>query len=136
MLASDVALHLNVGADLRRFAVGTGSYHAEVGHHPRRVMLENVAVVHPLARPVVGDPRDAHAPACRHVDRVLPRSKRWRGAIALDDLEEEPVQVERGSIVLPFMMSQTCAIRRLVQPHEGVVMMSNTPRWSWAPPRS
>ncbi len=44
----------------------------EVPHHPLLVMLEDVAVVHPLPGPVVRNPRDPHATFGRHVDRVLP----------------------------------------------------------------
>jgi len=72
MLVRGLAVQLNVGADMRRFVAGHSPYQAEVGHHPRRVMLENVAVIHPLARPVVWQPRNAHAPAGRHIDGVLP----------------------------------------------------------------
>ena len=44
----------------------------EMPHHSLLVMLEDVAVVHPLPRPIVRDPRNSHTPFGRHVDRVLP----------------------------------------------------------------
>jgi hypothetical protein len=45
----------------------------EVPHHARRVVLENVAVVHPLARTVVGAKRDRDRLLRGNIDRVLPR---------------------------------------------------------------
>jgi hypothetical protein len=67
----------------------------EVRHHPGGVVLEDVAVVHRLACPVMGHERDPNAGLARHVHRVLPRLEgRWV-AVHLEHLEEEPVQVER-----------------------------------------
>src|SRR5689334_17544497 len=67
----------------------------EVRHHPRRMMLEDVAVIHPLARAVIRHERDSHTTLRWHVDRILPRPERRWLAVHVHDLEEEAVQVER-----------------------------------------
>ena len=69
--------------------------HVKVTHHSARVMFEDVAVVHPLARPIVRQPGDAHAAAWGNVYRVFPGQKRGWLAVYLEHLEEEAVQVER-----------------------------------------
>ena len=67
-----------------------GSAHDfEVTHHAGGVVLENVAMVHPLTRTIVGQPRDARTTLRRYVERVLPRAERRRLAIQLDELKEE-----------------------------------------------
>src|SRR6476619_2774002 len=43
----------------------------EMAHHARFVMLENVAVVHPFAGPVVRQPCDPRATLWRHIHGVL-----------------------------------------------------------------
>jgi len=69
--------------------------HLEVRHHSGRVVLEDVAVVHPHAGPVVGIPRDPDGRLRRHVDDVLQRSPGRLLSVDLEDLEKEAVQVER-----------------------------------------
>src|ERR1043166_105319 len=67
----------------------------EVRHHSGCVVLDDVAVVHPHAGPVVGIPRDPDGRLRRHVDHVLQRSEGRLPSVDLEDLEEEPVQMER-----------------------------------------
>src|SRR6185312_16278609 len=57
-------------------------------------MLEDVAVVHPAARPIVGIPGDTDRRLRRHVDDVFQRSPRRLLAVDREYLEEEPVQVK------------------------------------------
>src|SRR5215207_2568575 len=66
----------------------------EVGHHPGGVVLEDVAVIHPAAWSVVRQPTDPDPALGRDVDGVLPGSEGRRGAVDLEHLEEEAVQVE------------------------------------------
>src|SRR5687768_16715888 len=47
-------------------------YDFEVTHHAGFVMLEDVAVIHPRSRPILGHPRDPHGAARRQVDDVFP----------------------------------------------------------------
>ena len=58
-------------------------------------MLEDVAVIHPLARAIIWQEGDPHTALRRYVDRVFPRPERGRLAVHVHDLEEEAVQVER-----------------------------------------
>src|SRR6185503_9710590 len=69
-------------------------YDLKVAHHPGRMVLENVTVIHPLAWAIVGHPRDAHPTLRRHVHGVFPRTERRRLAVDVEDLEEEAVQME------------------------------------------
>jgi len=48
------------------------AHYFKVRHHSARMMLEDVAVIHPLARAIVRHPGNAHAPPRRHVHRILP----------------------------------------------------------------
>jgi hypothetical protein len=66
-------------------------------HHPCGMVLQDVAVVHPAAGPIVRQPRDAHAPECRHVHGVFPGEETGRRAVHFQYLEEEAVQVEGAS---------------------------------------
>jgi hypothetical protein len=59
------------------------------------VVLEDVAVVHPHAGPVVGIPRDADGRLRWHVNDVLQRAPGRLLSVDLENLEEESVQVER-----------------------------------------
>ena len=78
------------------FAIEGSAHHLEVTHHPRRVVLEDVAVVHPLAGPIVGQTGDASRAACAATFTVSSHdAERGRLAVDRDDLEEEAVQVER-----------------------------------------
>src|SRR5688572_21821771 len=70
-------------------------YDFEMSHHPAGVVLENMAVVHPLAGPVLRYPDDPYAPIGRNVDGVLPGEKSGCLAIYLQHLEEEAVKVKR-----------------------------------------
>lgn len=70
------------------------SHDVEVPHHAGRVMLEDVAMVHPAAGPVVGEPRDAHAAEGADVHGVVPSEPVDGLAVHLEHLEEEAVQVE------------------------------------------
>jgi hypothetical protein len=54
------------------------THDVEVRHHPGGVVLQDMAVVHPPARAVVGHPRDPHAPLCGNVHGVLPGEQRGR----------------------------------------------------------
>jgi hypothetical protein len=58
-------------------------------------MLEDVAVIHPLARSVVRAKCDRDPALGDNVDGVFPRRRRCRYAIDRDDLEEEAVKVKR-----------------------------------------
>jgi pimeloyl-ACP methyl ester carboxylesterase len=52
------------------------------------VVLEDVAVVHPAAWAVVGEPCDSDASLCGNVDRVLPRQDlRWL-SVDVEDLDD------------------------------------------------
>jgi hypothetical protein len=66
----------------------------KVRHHAAGMMLQNVAVVHPSAWPVTGDPGDSHSTIHRDIDGVFPGLERWWLSIAIHDLEEEPVRVK------------------------------------------
>ena len=82
----------------RECAVGHvyGSAHdVEVPHHAGRVVLEDVAVVHPASRPIVGVPGNPNGRLRRHVDDVFQRSPCRLVAVDLENLEEESVQVKR-----------------------------------------
>src|SRR5262245_36549630 len=58
-------------------------------------MLEDMAVEHPLAGPIVRQPRNANTSTSRHDQRLFPpKVRRWL-AIAFEYLEEESVQVKR-----------------------------------------
>lgn len=68
-----------------------GSGDADSAHHPRRLVLEDVAVEHPVAG-VVGDEGDLDALLRRQQDGVLPFPKADRLAIAaeVDQAPENP----------------------------------------------
>src|SRR6185503_20606209 len=64
-------------------------------HHPGRVVLEDVAVIHPAARTTVRHPRDTRRALGRQVDDVFPRTPcRWL-TVYREHLEEVAVQMER-----------------------------------------
>src|SRR5207247_9613268 len=58
-------------------------------------MLEDVAVIHPAARPLIRHPRDADGGSRRDVHDVLPRAPRRWLAVDGEHLEKEAVQMER-----------------------------------------
>src|SRR5437773_7151252 len=69
-------------------------YDVEMGHHAGRVMLEDVAVIHPAPGPIIRLPSDAHGCTGWHVHDVLPRAPRRRLTVHGQDLKEKAVQME------------------------------------------
>src|SRR5207302_9413631 len=57
-------------------------------------MLEDVAVIHPAAGPIIRQPGDAHGGTGWHVHDVLPRAPRRRLTIHRQHLKEKAVQME------------------------------------------
>src|SRR6185312_15399408 len=70
-------------------------HHFEMGHHAGGMVLENVAVVHPTAFPIIRHPGDANCRAWRDIHDVLPRPPGGRLAVYRHNLKEETVQVKR-----------------------------------------
>jgi hypothetical protein len=71
-----------------------GGHHVEMSHHPGGMVLQDVAVIHPLPGAIVGNPCNAYPPPRGHVYRILPGEERRRAPVHVDDLEEEAVEVK------------------------------------------
>jgi hypothetical protein len=62
----------------------------EVHHHPRGMMLEDVAVCHPWSGTIVWQPRDLHEAHRRHMHRVFPRAVLRALTIDRQHLKKKP----------------------------------------------
>src|SRR5690349_11335309 len=62
--------------------------------HPRLVMFEDMAMVHPFSRAVVRYPGNLRLAPRRKIHRILPRAILGRLAIQLEDLKEESVKMK------------------------------------------
>src|SRR5690606_18310577 len=74
---------------------GTASTDFEHSHHPVILMIEDMAVEHPLPGIVVVADDEPDGLVLRNVDDVLPAPERLGNAVPVDDLELEAMQVKR-----------------------------------------
>jgi hypothetical protein len=65
--------------------------HIKVGHHARSMVFQNVTVIHPGARPVIGYPRNLNFCSWFYIISILPRSVLRLLAVLINDLEEKPM---------------------------------------------
>ena len=70
-------------------------YYLKMGHHARCMVLQNMTVVHPPARAVIGHPGYFYRASGRQVYGIFPGPEdRWFAA-HFQYLEEKSVQVKR-----------------------------------------
>lgn len=66
----------------------------EVSHHPGRVVLKNVAMVHPLSWAIIRDPCDLYLASGREIDRIFYCYILRRFSIDFKYVKEKSMQVK------------------------------------------